>query len=115
MPKKKRRLKPLGPMPELRESLASVAESAAWVHRAVAEEVISSSQSREMISSGRLMIAVIRTTAGLHEIENLRQLVARKEAAARMVQQAAIASRHSQTDDVSEYPADEIPDVPGTN
>lgn len=61
------------------------------------------------------MQANIKIREGLHEIENLRQLVARKEAAARLVQQAAIASRHSQTDDVSEYPADEIPDIPGTN
>lgn len=78
----------------------------------MAEKRISSSQSRELISACRLVQANLKIRAGLHEIENLRELVARQEAAALRVRQAEIASRKTGGDDVSEYDAET---EPGTN
>lgn len=76
------------------------------------EEVISSSQSRELVSACRLMQANIKIREQLHEMENLKRLVARQEAAALQVRQAEIASRKTGGDDVSEYDAET---EPGTN
>lgn len=99
-------------MPELQESLDSVRVCAAWIYQAMASEIISSSQSRELVSACRLVQANIKIREGLHEIENLRQLVARQEQAALQVRQAEIASRKTGGDDVSEYDAEL---EPGTN
>lgn len=96
----------------LRETLDSCMASIAWTDRAVTEGVISSSTARERNASVSKAQTNIKIRAGLHEMEHLRELVARQEAAALAVRKAEIASRKTGGDDVSEYDAEL---EPGTN
>lgn len=98
--------------PVLQETLDSCRRATAWCFAAVSSGRIKETQHRALDKAIRTMQANIKIREQLHEMEKLKQLVARQEAAARLVRQAEIDSRKTGGDDVSEYDAEP---APGTN
>jgi hypothetical protein len=90
--------KPPGGCPELDGTLATVALANRWLFAGLASSAITTSDAREITASIRTEIMHIRTREQVDEMENLRKLVERQEAALRERKAREVGDRHTRTE-----------------